>query len=667
LAGLVPANLLSGHPAPLERRLASGDISPESSAFFARSGMADDSTGGAATTRAFEAEVSRLLHLMVHSVYSNRDVFLRELISNAADACERLRTLSLSDPDLAAGGAPFQIALTPDKTAGTLAVEDSGIGMTRDELIANLGTIAHSGTKAFLDSLPEGSDRSGLIGQFGVGFYSAFMVAIEVEVTSRKAGSDEAWLWRSDGKGTFTVEPAPLDKAPARGTRVLLKLNDDAKEYAEQATIERVVAAYSAHVPVPIVLTLGGGTADKTLADGSALWRKPKSSVTKEEYADFYGHVSAQFDEPALTIHYRAEGRNEYSVLLFVPSMKPFDLFAPERRGRIKLYVRRVFITDDADILPAWLRFVRGVIDSEDLPLNLSREMLQSNPVLASIGKAVTGRVLTELDKLAADDREGFEKVWDAFGAVLKEGLYEDADRRDALYKIARFRTTTGGTGWRSLADYVAALRPNQTAIYYALGENADTILASPQLEGFARRGVEVLVLSDPVDAFWVRTALGYDGKPFQSVTQGAADLDKIALAGGAASEEAAPDSAVATLAARFKQALGDKVSDVRVSKRLASSAVCLVAPEIGPDRQLEKILSRAGELKTRAAPVLELNPSHGLIRALAGKATSGGGEMLDDAAVILYGEARILDGEPPDNPADHVARITRLIEKSLA
>ncbi len=619
------------------------------------------------TTRPFEAEVSRLLHLMVHSVYSNRDVFLRELISNAADACERLRTLSLSQPELAAGESPFRIVLSADKTAGTLTIEDNGIGMSRDEMIANLGTIARSGTRAFLESLPENSDKSGLIGQFGVGFYSAFMVASEVDVVSRHAGAEEAWRWRSDGKGSYSIEPAALDQAPERGTRVVLKLNEDSKEYAEQATIERVVAAYSAHVPVPIALKVGDGQAEKTLADGSAVWRKPKASVTKEEYAEFYGHVSGQFDEPAVTIHYRAEGRNEYSVLLFVPSMKPFDLFSPERKGRVKLYVRRVFITDDADILPAWLRFVRGVIDSEDLPLNLSREMLQANPVLAAIGKAVTSRVLTELDKLASDDKETYEKVWDAFGAVLKEGLYEDAERRDALYKIARFKTTTGGKEWRSLADIVAGLKTNQTAIYYALGESEAAILASPQLEGFAKRGIEVLMLSDPVDAFWVRTALGYEGKPFHSVTQGGADLDNIPLAEGVAEEDAAPESAVATLAARFQQVLGEKVSAVKVSKRLASSAVCLVASETAHDRQLEKILSRAGELKMRAAPVLELNPTHGLIKALSAKvATAGEGGILDDAAVILYGEAKILDGETPDDPADHAARIARLIEKSL-
>ncbi len=618
-------------------------------------------------TRAFEAEVAQLLQLMVHSVYSNRDVFLRELISNAADACEKLRTLALTQPELAAGETPFEIVLSADKAAGTLTVEDNGIGMDRAELIDNLGTIARSGTRAFLENLAEGKAGAQLIGQFGVGFYSAFMVARSVEVISRRAGSEEAWRWSSEGTGSYSVKPATLEVAPARGTRVVLTLADDAGDYAEQGTIERVVAAYSAHVPVPIVLKVGDGQANKTLADGSAVWRKPKAEVTKEEYAEFYGHVSGQFDEPALTIHYRAEGRHEYAVLLFVPSMKPFDLFDPARKGRVKLYVRRVFITDDAEILPGWLRFVRGVIDSEDLPLNLSREMLQSNPILAAIGKAVTTRVLSELDKLAEADKEAFEKVWDAFGAVIKEGLYEDADRRDAIYKIARFKTTTGGKTWRSLTDYVAAMKENQKAIYYALGDSEAAILASPHLEGFASRGVEVLVLADPVDAFWVRTALGFDGKSFQSVTQGAADLAKIALAEGAAGEDAAPEAAVATLAAHFKQTLGDRVSDVRVSARLASSAVCLVAPDLGHDRQLEKILSRAGELKKVSAPVLELNPQNGLIKALAAKAAaSGAKEALEDAAVILYGEAKILDGEPPEDAADHARRVGRLIELAL-
>jgi molecular chaperone HtpG len=615
-------------------------------------------------TRTFEAEVSRLLSLMVHSVYSNRDVFLRELISNAADACEKLRTLALQKPELLTTDNAFQITLSGDKQAGTLTIEDNGIGMDRAELIDNLGTIARSGTRAFLESMT-GGEGAGLIGQFGVGFYSAFMVASSVEVVSRRADGAEACLWRSDGQGTFTVEPVAAERAPARGTRVVLTLTEDAKTYAEQATIERVVAAYSAHVPVPIVWKLADG--EKRLADGSALWRKAKASVTPEEYTEFYGHVSGQFDEPALSVHYRAEGRNEYSVLVFVPSMKPFDLFDPDRRGRIKLYVRRVFITDEAQILPAWLRFVRGVIDSEDLPLNLSREMLQKNPILEAIGKGVSNRILTELEKLAETDKESFEKIWTAFGPVIKEGLYEDAERRDAIYKIARFHTTGHGEEWRSLADYVAALKPNQTAIYYALGENEQAILAGPHLEGFAKRGIEVLVLADPVDAFWVRTALGFDGKPFQSVTQGAADLANIPVIEGGEEADAAPESAIATLAALFKQTLGDKVSEVRASTRLTTSAVCVVAPDLGPDRQLEKILAKHEQMKARSAPVLELNPTHGLIKALAEKAVAGGaGPALEDAAIILYGEARILDGETPEDPADHAARVARLIEQAL-
>ncbi|MBN8994168.1 MAG: molecular chaperone HtpG [Rhizobiales bacterium] len=631
--------------------------------------MSDDKTPPAGgETLSFEAEVSRLLHMMVHAVYSDREVFLRELISNAADACERLRMLALDKPELLADGDAFRITISTDKSAGTLTVGDNGSGMSRTEMIENLGTIARSGTRAFLESAANKEKGAALIGQFGVGFYSAFMVASDVEVVSRQAGSEEAWRWRSDGKGAFTIEPVALEAAPARGTRVTLKLAEDARDFAEPATIERVVAEYSAHVPVPIILAVGQGEAEKTLADGSALWRKAKSAVTADEYREFYGHVSGQFDEPALTVHYRAEGRNEYSVLLFVPSVKPFDLFEPDRKGRIKLYVRRVFITDEAKILPAWLRFVRGVIDSEDLPLNISREMLQKNPVLEAIGKAVTNRLLADLDKLATDDPEKYAKVWEAFGAVLKEGIYEDAERRDQIYKLARFHTTGSPDGWRSLADYVAALRPNQTAIYYALGEDAKRLLAGPHLEGFARRGIEVLLLTDPVDAFWVRTALGYDGKPFQSVTQGAANLDNMPLKEGSEAKDEVPDAAFATLAALFKQTLGDRVSDVRASTRLATSAVCLVAPDLGYDRRLEKILASNEQLKAVSAPVLELNPGNALIRSLSAKAAAGNAaDAVADAAVILLGEAKILDGELPDDPADFSARIAKLMAKGLA
>jgi molecular chaperone HtpG len=621
-------------------------------------------------TRPFEAEVSRLLHLMVHSVYSNRDIFLRELISNAADACEKLRTLALEAPDLLADEQPFGIRLSVDKAAGTLSIEDNGVGMDRDELIDNLGTIARSGTRSFLENVTDDKAGAQLIGQFGIGFYSSFMVASSVEVISRRAGSDVAWRWVSDGVGSYDIEPVATGEGPARGTRVVLTLKDDASQFADQETVERVVAEYSAHVPVPIVFVIGGDVAEKVLADGSAVWRKSRSDVSTEEYSEFYGHVSGQFDQPALTVHYRAEGRNEFSVLLFVPSMKPLDLFDPDRKGRIKLYVRRIFITDEAQILPAWLRFIRGVIDSEDLPLNLSREMLQNNPILEAIGKTVTGRVLSELKKLAESDEPTFLKIWEAFGAVIKEGLYEEAERRDELYKIVRFKSTRGDA-WRGLDEYVAGMLPNQTAIYYALGDSAEAIAASPHLEGFKRRGIEVLILADPVDAFWVRTALGFDGKPFQSVTQGAADLDAIPVTEGEDDQKtedtAASQSAVATLAAVFKQALGERVSDVLASRRLATSPVCLVAPASGPDRQLEKILSRAGQVGGATAPILELNPASDLIKSLTDKAVAGGdSELLEDAAVVLFGAARILEGEMPTDVADHVERVGRLIARGL-
>lgn len=619
----------------------------------------------AVRSHAFEAEVSRLLHLMVHAVYSDKDIFLRELISNAADACEKLRYLAIAEPALLSGDAEFAITVAGDPTARRLTVSDNGVGMTADELKDNLGTIARSGTRAFLDSLEQAKAGQQLIGQFGVGFYSAFMVADKVRVVSRKAGTEEAHAWTSDGKGTFTIEPVALEEAPARGTRVELSLLEDATAYAEEDTVERIVRAYSAHVPVPIRWVGTDGDETRQLADGSALWVKPKASVTAEEYKEFYGTLGGVFGDPAVTLHYRAEGRHEYSVLLFVPDRKPFDLFDPARKGRVKLYVRRVFITDEAEILPAWLRFVRGVIDSEDLPLNISREMLQKNPVLESIGKGVTSRVVTELAKLAEGDAEAFGKVWEAFGAVIKEGLYEAPDRRDELFKIVRFRTSTSGDGWRTLAEVAKDLRENQTALYYALGESREQVLASPHLEGYRARGIEVLLLTDPVDAFWVQTALGYDGKPFKSVTQGAADLDAVPLTEAPADDGAAAGD-VAVLAAQLKEALEGKVSDVRASGRLATSPVCLVASDFGLDKLTEKLLSRHEGRRSGAAPILEINPRHPLVKALAATATAGGADRVREAALLLHGQAKILDGEAPDDPAAFASAVASLMEKAL-
>ncbi|WP_420393598.1 molecular chaperone HtpG [Acuticoccus sp.] len=604
-------------------------------------------------TRAFEADVARLLHLMVHSVYSSPDVFLRELISNAADACEKLRQRALTEPSLM-GEAPLAVEITPDAEGKRLTIADNGIGMTRAELVENLGTMARSGTEAFRKALEERSAAAkdggdALIGQFGVGFYSAFMVASEVDVVSRAAGTDEAWRWTSDGSGEFTIGPA--QDAPERGTRVTLTLKDEYASYGEEATVERLVRHHSAHVPVPILVRRG--TETRRLVDGTALWARPKSEVRDDEYAEFYRFNAGAYDTPALTVHTRVEGRQEYTALLFVPSHAPFDLFEAERKGRVKLYVRRVFIADDAPLLAPYLRFVRGVVDSQDLPLNLSREMLQTNPVLSQMRAALTRRVLGELQKLSENDAGTYAKVWDAFGSVLKEGLYEDAERRDELFALARFRTTTQPDGGRSLADYVSAMRQNQTAIYYAVGEDHDRLLASPHLEGFASRGVEVILLSDPVDAFWVRSALGFDGKPFKSVTQGSADLDAIARLDGKSVPQEARASDIATLSALVKQTLGERVSKVVTSTRLARSPACLVASEEGYDRQMERIVARHGR-GLGAKPVLELNPSHPLIRTLSERAATGGAAAtIADAAWLLFGAAQIREGDTPSDPAE--------------
>lgn len=615
-------------------------------------------------THGFQAEVARLLELMVHSVYSKKDVFLRELISNAADACEKLRFEALSKPELGVDG--FEVQLRVDADARILTLADNGIGMSRDELVTNLGTIAKSGTKAFLDQLQDAKDGAQLIGQFGVGFYSVFMVADSVRVTSRRAGSDEAWCWVSDGKGSFTIEDVALDDAPAHGTAIAIALKADEGAFLEATTLTSIVNAYSAHVPVPITLH-GVEEEAQTLTEGGALWVKSKSEITEEAYTEFYHHVGMAYDDPAITTHYRAEGRHEYHVLLFVPTQKPFDLFDPERRGKVKLYVRRVFITDDAPIMPAYLRFVRGVVDSEDLPLNLSREMLQDNPVLSAISMGVTNRILSELEKKAKKDAEAYLQIWDAFGPVLKEGLYEDPSRRDQLLSLARFKTSASPEAWRSLADYIADMKEKQDAIYVITAESVEKAMASPQLEGFKARGLEVLLLTDPVDAFWISNTLGHEGKSFKSITEGGIDLSEIALDDDAAGEDAASEGALTNLATVIKTALGDTVMDVKASDRLAGSAVCLVRASGAPDKQLEKLLAQSqGQAMPAMAPILELNPRHALIKALSDKAVDSAAQ-LDDAAWLLYEQAQVLDGDIPADPAAFAERLGRLMQKAFA
>ncbi len=626
--------------------------------------------------RPFEADVAKLLHLMVHSVYSDKSVFLRELIANAADACERLRYEAIAEPALFGEDAKLRITLFADPEKRTLTVEDNGIGMAREEMVEALGTIARSGTKAFLDRLSEAEasgaagegasagEDTALIGRFGVGFYSAFMVAERVDVLSRRAGNEESWLWSSDGKGTFSVSALPKE-AVHRGTRVILHLMEDAKTYTERATLERLVKAHSGHVPVPISLVEKPGAAPAELSDGAALWAKPKSEITPGDYTDFYRSIAGQFDDPALTVHFRAEGRQDYTTLFFVPGSRPFDLFDPDRKGRIKLYVKRVFITDDADILPRYLRFVRGLVDSADLPLNVSREKIQESPLLAAIRKGATSRMLSEMERLADKEPVAYAKVWEAFGLVLKEGIYEDFERRDALLALTRFKSTASGEDWRSLKEYVAALRPNQTAIYYLAGDDLERLKSSPQLEGFRARGIEVLLLPDPVDSFWVMSGVSFDGKPFKSVTQGAADLAAIPRidAKEEAQSEAAP--AVKIFVAFLKSTLGGAVSEVRLSDRLTDSAVCLVAPEGGPDRALERILATAGRLPSAGKPILEVNPRHQLVTALAALDQSERA-FKEDAAHLLLDEARVLDGERPGDARLFCQRLARLLERGV-
>jgi len=617
----------------------------------------------APATQPFQAEVSELLHLMVHSVYSETEIFLRELVSNASDACDKLRYEAISRPELIGEGDAPKIRIIPNKKDGTLTVADTGIGMERQELIDNLGTIARSGTKAFVAKLAEAKDGAGLIGQFGVGFYSAFMVADRIAVTSRRAGESEVWTWSSSGGAGFEVGPASEEDATRvpRGTAIVLHLKEDAKKYLEAYEIERIVGAYSDNIQFPIELVPEEGE-PRQINSASALWQRSKSELTAEDYKQAYKAIANAFDEPALTLHYRAEGRYSYAVLLFAPSTKPFDLFEPARKGKVKLYVRRVFITDDADLLPAYLRFIRGVIDSEDLPLNISREMLQNNPQLAQIRKAVATRVVAELETLGEKEPENFGKVWDAFGAVIKEGIYEDFERREKLLALSRFASTAGEA--RTLKQYVADLKPNQTEICFLVGDSIERLKSNPRLEAASARGIEVLLLTDPVDAFWTSARLEFEGKPLKSLSQGDLNFDLIPLLDEKDKDNVEPAADEAATIAIIKASLGERVTDVKASTRLTTSASCLVAGSQGPDRELERLLSQQNR-GMRTKPILEINLRHPLVSTIAAKGSDKA--IADDLSLLLLEQAQILDGELPEDPAAFAARLNRLVLQGVA
>ena len=614
-------------------------------------------------TLTFQAEVSRLLDIVAHSLYSQKEVFLRELISNASDACDRLRYAAITTPDLLAGDAGYRITLSVDTDARTLTVADNGIGMGREDLVGNLGTIARSGTRAFLDTLSGDAKKDvGLIGQFGVGFYSAFMVSREVEVFSRRAGEDQGWRWVSDGKGSFTVSPAD---GVARGTRIVMHLSDGEDEFLEPLRLRQIVKTHSDHIAIPIVLAGVDGKEGETLNRASALWTRPKAEITPEQYKEFYHHAAHAFDEPWLTAHWKAEGAIEYSSLLFVPTAAPFDLWEPDRKHRVKLYVRRVFVAEAAEgLIPPYLRFLRGVIDSEDLPLNVSREMLQSNPTVTKIRQGVTKKVLAELGRKAKDDPASYATFWGAFGAVLKEGLYEDRDQRDQLLPLMRFRSTKGDD-LVSLEEYVGRMRPGQDAIWYITGDDAAALARSPQLEGFRARDVEVLLLTDPVDEFAVPSLGEFQGKPFKSATRGGADLSQIEAPADAPKPEAAGEG-MDSLVAALKLALADQVKDVRASQRLTDSAVCLVADDGDTDLHLERLLKQHRRVDGASRRILEVNPGHPLIRRLAERA-AGDGAGLDDSAFLLLDQARILEGEPLPDPVAFSRRLSDALVRGLA
>jgi molecular chaperone HtpG len=612
--------------------------------------------------REFQAEVSRLLDIVANALYSEKEIFLRELISNASDACDRLRYEAIARPELLAGDADLQISVSFDTGARTLKVSDNGTGMTKEELIRNLGTIAHSGTREMLNALEGDKKGVNLIGQFGVGFYSAFMVADKVEVLSRKAGEKTAWLWVSDGKGSYTVDEHVKDN---RGTEITLHLKDAASEYLLEERLRQVIKKYSDHISFPILLNA------VQVNKGSALWMRPKAEIAPEQYKEFYHHVSGAMtmDQPWLTMHWRAEGSFEYNNLLFVPGMKPFDLYDPRRHHGVKLYVRRVFITDGVEgLIPPFLRFLKGVVDSEDLPLNISREMLQNNPMITKMSAAITRKVLGELQEKAEKEPKEFEQFWALFGPVVKEGLYDAHSYREALCRVARFYSSQA-EGLVSLEEYTGRMKQGQENIYYLSVGDLQTAKNSPQLEAFRAKGIEVLFMTDTIDEFWLPIQGDFKGKKFKSVTRGSTELSKIA-SGKAAEEKPAQGNIDLTekLIARLREILAGEVKDVCLSERLVDSPVCLVAPENDVDIHMQRLLKKSQGYEGVHQHVLEINDRHPVIVKLKNMvANDASAEVIADTAFLLLDQARIIEGEPLKNPAEFVRRMSLAIEHGLA
>jgi molecular chaperone HtpG len=619
-------------------------------------------------TFTFQAEVGKILDIVAHSLYSEKEVFLRELISNASDACDKLRYASIADASLLDKNSEFKIEIEIDKKNKIFNLSDNGIGMTKEELIESLGTIAKSGTQSFMESLEGKEDKdvkSSLIGQFGVGFYSAFMVSDKIIVESKKAGSSDAWSWTSDGKGSFEIDS--IEKQTV-GTKIILSISDKDKEYLEEDKIETIVKKYSDHIAQPVTLKASKkDEKDKVLNNASALWTRDKKDITEDQYKEFYHHVGMAYDDPWLTLHNKAEGLISYTNLLFIPSNRPMDIFNPDRKANLKLYVRRVFITDDCEgLIPPYLRFVKGIIDTDDIDLNVSREMLQNNPVVAKIKSALIKKVISELKKKATKDPESYSKFWDAFGAVLKEGIHEDFTNRDKLLEVSRFKSSES-EALTSLEDYTSRMKEGQDKIYYISGEDEKKLSQSPHLEGFKAKGIEVIYMTDPVDEFWLPSVGKYSDKDFQSITKGGADLDKI-KSDKKTPEKKKGNKNIDKLLASIKVVLGDEVKEVKVSERLTDSAVCLVAGDGEMDMHLEKLLKQHQQLDTTSQKILEVNPDHPLIKDLL-KILDNEKEKIvfDDASWLLLDQARIIEGQPVSDPNKFARRMNTLLQRGIS
>ncbi|MEC8523077.1 MAG: molecular chaperone HtpG [Thalassolituus sp.] len=627
-------------------------------------------TAASKETLGFKTEVKQLLHLMIHSLYSNKEIFLRELVSNASDACDKLRFQALSNNDLYESEADLKVDITFDKEAKTLTIADNGIGMTRDDVVNHLGTIAKSGTAEFLSQLSGDQQKdSQLIGQFGVGFYSAFIVADKVVVETRRAGesADQGTRWESEGEGEFSLES--IEKA-GRGTQITLHLKEGEDEFADSFRLQNLIKKYSDHIAIPVFVQQDANEEDSEGEESSApeavnqaqaMWTRAKSDLSEDEYKEFYKHVSHDWNEPLTWMHNTVEGKLNYTSLLYIPAQAPFDMWNREASRGVKLYVQRVFIMDDAEqFLPAYLRFVKGVLDSNDLSLNVSREILQQDKQVDSLRSALVKRVLDTLEKMAKKDPEKYQTFWSQFGEVLKEGPAEDFANREKVAGLFRFATTTseGTEQTVSLADYIARMREGQKKIYYITGENHEAVAASPHLEYFRKKGIEVLLLTDRVDEWMVGHLSDFDGKAFQDVTKGELDLDELADDSEKEEQKQLEESHKA-LIERLETALKDEVKEVRVSSRLSDSPACLVVGQYDMGGHMRRLMEAAGQKVPEPEIALEVNPSHPLIERLDQEADE---DRFAELAQVIHAQAQLAEGSQLKQPAQYVTRLNKLL-----